>query len=374
MNSRERVLKAINFEEPDTVPIGELFVDLSIMEKVLGIKKEILYSPQSALVSDRKEERALYEITHRTYEKIGFDAVCCISTSLPNNYRLKELPSGQVVDEIGKIYSYDKSAKAYTPTGTVFKSEDDVARFIDTEFPNPLAPGRDYGLKHLSELNNGEMALGVHIREPFAHVWEALTPVKFVYWMHTNPSIIKKFIDKMADFNIALIKILAEHNLDIIILGGDLCEVKGPMLPPAKFRSLGIYEAMRKQVETAHKFDIKFIKHTDGFVTPLLDDLINVAKVDGLHSLDPSAGVDIAEVKRKYGDRLILYGNVSVDNLATKSVEEIIEETKQVIRNASPGGGHILSSSNSWYGGGKLENYLAMVEAGRKYGKYPISI
>jgi len=45
-----------------------------------------------------------------------------------------------------------------------------------------------------------------------------------------------------------------------------------------------------------------------------------------------------------------------------------------VIKVASPGGGHILSSSNSWYGGGKLENYLAMVKTGRKYGKYPISI
>ena len=120
------------------------------------------------------------------------------------------------------------------------------------------------------------------------------------------------------------------------------------------------------------KNNIKFIKHTDGYINPILEDLVNIAKVDGLHSLDPSAGVDIKEVKERYGDRLILHGNISVDNLATKSVTEIVEETKTVIQAASPGGGHILSSSNSWYGGVKLDNCYAMVETGRKYGRYPI--
>jgi uroporphyrinogen-III decarboxylase len=67
-------------------------------------------------------------------------------------------------------------------------------------------------------------------------------------------------------------------------------------------------------------------------------------------------------------------GNVSVDNLATKSREEIVEETKTCIRKASPGGGHILSSSNSWAAGAKLENCLTMVETGRRYGAYPIAI
>jgi uroporphyrinogen decarboxylase len=157
-------------------------------------------------------------------------------------------------------------------------------------------------------------------------------------------------------------------------MGGDLCEAKGPMLPPDKFKSLGVFDGMRRQVETAHRYNTKFIKHTDGFVDPLLDDLLDIAKIDGLHSLDPSAGVDIGEIKKNYGDSLILHGNISVDNLATKSPEEIIEETKNVIKVASPNGGHILSSSNSWYGGGKLENYLAMVETGRKYGKYPIAL
>jgi uroporphyrinogen-III decarboxylase len=65
-------------------------------------------------------------------------------------------------------------------------------------------------------------------------------------------------------------------------------------------------------------------------------------------------------------------GNVSVDNLCTSTTGEIIDETKECLRQAAPGGGYILSSSNSWYTHVKLENCLAMVDAGRKYGAYPI--
>jgi uroporphyrinogen decarboxylase len=129
---------------------------------------------------------------------------------------------------------------------------------------------------------------------------------------------------------------------------------------------------LKKQVESAHKSGIKLIKHTDGNVNPLLDRLVGI--VDGLHSLDSTAGVDIGEVKRRYGDKFVLIGNVAVESLARKRAEDIVDETKECIRRASPGGGHILSSSNSWAAGAKLENCLAMVEAGKKYGVYPIRL
>jgi uroporphyrinogen decarboxylase len=373
MNSRERVLKAMNFEEPDMVPIAEFAVDVNLMEQILGVKSGVYRSAQGAVVADRRLEAAYYELLFKTYDKLGFDIVFA-DWSLPDDYKPRQLPDGRYIDEIGRVFGYDEATKTYSYMGSIFTSEEEVEKFLKEQFPDPYAQGRDFGVKKLAKLNQGKMALGVFIREPFAHVWEALTPVKFVYWMNSNPSIIKEFIDKMTEFNIGLIDVYGELGVDIIVMGGDLCDTRGPMLSPEQFRNLGVFEAMRKHVEKAHKFGIKFIKHTDGYVIPLLDDLANTARVDGVQSLDPSAGVDIGEVKKKYGDRLILYGNISVDNLAIKSKEEIIEETKHVIKVASPGGGHILSSSNSWYGGVKLENCLAMVETGRKYGRYPISI
>jgi hypothetical protein len=322
---------------------------------------------------DRKMETAFYDTLLQVYTKLELDIIYAYE-SLPDGYKLKQLPNGQLIDQIGRVFAYDKISKLYTPVGTIFNTPDDVKTFLDQHFPDPTTSGRDFGVKYLSKINQ-DMAAGIFIREPFAHVWEALTPVKFVSWMYSNPSIVSRFIEKVTEFNISLIDTYGEEDsIDLIVMGGDLCDVKGPMLPPEQFRKLKVYEAMRNHVEAAHKYSIKFIKHTDGNINPILEDLVNIAQIDGLHSLDPSAGVNIKEVKERYGDKLILHGNVSVDNLATKSITEIVEETKTVIRAASPGGGHILSSSNSWYGGVKLENCYAMVETGRKYGKYPIQI
>ncbi|MEM2123488.1 MAG: uroporphyrinogen decarboxylase family protein [Candidatus Bathyarchaeia archaeon] len=372
MNSRERVQRTVNFEESDTTPITELDVDVSVMEKILGRSLNVEHSLQAAITTNRRTERAYYDALYEVYSRVGFDILYAYE-SLPDGCRLEKLPDGRLMEQMGRVFSYDEVAKAYTPVGSIFKTAEDVMDFLDERFPNPYAPGRDYGIKYLAEINRGDKALGIFIREPFAHVWEALTPFKFVYWMHSEPSIVVKFIEKVTEYNLGLIDVYGELGfIDLIVMGGDLCDVKGPMLPPAEFRRLKIFDAMRKHVDEAHKHGIKFIKHTDGNVKPILGDLIETSRVDGVHSLDPSAGVDIGWVKEEFQDRLILHGNVSVDNLATKSVAEIIEETKNAIRNASPGGGHILSSSNSWYGDVKIENCNAMVETGRRYGKYPI--
>jgi len=374
MNSRERVLRAVNFEEPDATPITELDVDVSLMEKILGRKLDVMHSLQATVTADRKMEKAYYDALYEVYSKVGFDILYAYE-SLPDGYRLERLPDGRLMEQMGRIFSYDDVAKAYTPVGSIFNTVEDVSDFLERRFPDPYAPGRDFGVKYLAEINREDKALGVFIREPFAHVWEALTPVRFVYWMHSEPSIVVRFVEKVTEYNLGLIEVYGELGcVDLIAMGGDLCDVKGPMLPPEEFRRLKIFDAMRRHVEAAHRHGIKFIKHTDGNVTPLLEDLADTARVDGVHSLDPSAGVDIGQVKEKYYDRLILHGNVSVDNLATKNVDEIVEETKNAIRGASSGGGHILSSSNSWYGDVKLENCYALVETGRKYGRYPIGL
>jgi uroporphyrinogen decarboxylase len=159
--------------------------------------------------------------------------------------------------------------------------------------------------------------------------------------------------------------------VDLVVGDGDYCEKRGPLVPLKFFKDV-IFPNLQRQVEAVHKMGLKFIKHTDGNLNPILPDLANI--VDGLHSLDPSAGVEIENVKQLYGNKLVLMGNISVDNLCTRTAQEIVEETKRCLRAAAPGGGYVLCSSNSWYSYAKLENCLAMVDTGRKYGHYPIRI
>jgi uroporphyrinogen decarboxylase len=116
------------------------------------------------------------------------------------------------------------------------------------------------------------------------------------------------------------------------------------------------------------------IKHCDGNLWPIIDMMID-SGFDCLDPIDPIAGMDIAEVKAKFGDRVAVKGNVDcAQTLTFGTVEEVIEETKQAMRKGRPGGGYILSSGNSIHSTVKPQNYLAMLQTWEKYRDYPMSL
>jgi uroporphyrinogen decarboxylase len=82
--------------------------------------------------------------------------------------------------------------------------------------------------------------------------------------------------------------------------------------------------------------------------------------------------MDIGETKREFGRRTCLIGNIDCSFLLVfGNPGEVRQSVKETIAEAAPGGGYIISSSNSIHPGCKPENYLAMVEAAREYGRYP---
>jgi uroporphyrinogen decarboxylase len=117
---------------------------------------------------------------------------------------------------------------------------------------------------------------------------------------------------------------------------------------------------------------VPYIKHTDGDIWSILDMMLE-AGIDAIDPLETVAGMDIGKAKAKYGDRVALVGNVDCTALLPRaSTREVVEAVKETIAKGSPGGGHILASSNSIHPAVKPENYKAMVQACRKYGQYPL--
>ena len=101
----------------------------------------------------------------------------------------------------------------------------------------------------------------------------------------------------------------------------------------------------------------------------MLPILIEDLEIDGLHAIESTAGVDIIEIKKRYGDILTLIGNVDCSRLQVFSSEEdIFDQVKSLIKNLHKGGGYILSSSNSIHYGVPTRNLLHLLEAREKYG------
>jgi uroporphyrinogen decarboxylase len=112
--------------------------------------------------------------------------------------------------------------------------------------------------------------------------------------------------------------------------------------------------------------------HSDGDLSRLMDDLIAIG-LDAIQPIDPSC-MNMAEVKRRWGERIGLIGNVSNELLRSGSTSQIEARVKELLRDAAPGGGFALGSGNSVPNWAKYENYLAMRDACLKHGTYPISI
>jgi uroporphyrinogen decarboxylase len=114
--------------------------------------------------------------------------------------------------------------------------------------------------------------------------------------------------------------------------------------------------------------------HTDGYVMEIADDLLATG-ICGLNPIEPLAGNDIGELKRRYGDRLVLIGNIDCSQtLPLGSVEDVRRAVRECLRAAGHGGGLFIGSSSEIVPATPVENILAFYEACHEYGTYPLSV
>lgn len=156
--------------------------------------------------------------------------------------------------------------------------------------------------------------------------------------------------------------------LDGFALCSDYCFNAGPFLSPAMFSEF-ITPYLARLTRGYRERGYYVIKHTDGNILPILDQLVQSGP-HALHSLDPQGGVDIAEVKRLYGDRVCLIGNVNCGLMDTGTDEQVAESARYALKHGMPGGGYIFSTSNCVYTGMRLERYELIQKIWREEGVY----
>jgi len=166
-------------------------------------------------------------------------------------------------------------------------------------------------------------------------------------------------------------KISTHGGLDGYALCSDYCFNSGPFLRPAQFSEF-ITPYLARLIAGYRNMGFYVIKHTDGNIMPIVEDLVQ-CNPHALHSLDPQGGVDMAEMKRLYGDKVCLIGNVNCGLLDTGTDEEVIASAEYSLKHGMPGYGYIFSSSNCIYTGMRLARYELMLDVWRRLGNYPDS-
>jgi len=162
---------------------------------------------------------------------------------------------------------------------------------------------------------------------------------------------------------------LVDNGIDGFALCADYCFNTGPFLSPKMFSEF-ITPFLARLVAGYRDMGAYVIKHTDGNIMPILDQLVS-CRPHAIHSIDSQAkDMDIKVIKKMVGDKVCLIGGVQCSLLQTGTEEEIIEDCKYVLKHGMPGGGYIYSTSNVAFKGLPLERYMLVLEMRKKYGWY----
>jgi len=173
--------------------------------------------------------------------------------------------------------------------------------------------------------------------------------------------------------NLKMAREVASRGVDFVWTGDDYAGNTGPLMSPGHFRTL-FYPGLCRVAAGFREAGLPFIKHCDGNIWPIIDMMVD-SGISGLDPIDPQGGMDLAEVKAEFGGRIALKGNVDCAQVLTfGTTDEVVEATRRALRQGAPGGGYILSSSNSIHSAVKPENYRTMLDTLARCGRYPITL
>ncbi|MCL1822515.1 MAG: uroporphyrinogen decarboxylase family protein, partial [Prolixibacteraceae bacterium] len=156
--------------------------------------------------------------------------------------------------------------------------------------------------------------------------------------------------------------------IDGYALCSDYCFNVNPFFSVEMFDEF-VVPYLRRIISVYHDMGFYVIKHTDGNIMPIAGKMVDCGP-DALHSIDPQAGVDLAEVKRLYGDRVCLIGNVNCGLLQTGTDEDCAADILRSLRQGMEGWGYVFSTSNCVYTGMPLRRYELMQRIWREHGVY----
>jgi uroporphyrinogen decarboxylase len=235
--------------------------------------------------------------------------------------------------------------------------------------PNPGSRGEIVRLlETIRELSGERYFLTMH-GDPTFEIPDGNHMLEFTYRMADDPEGMKAEAQARVDAALAWAEELGKRKLlDGFALCSDYCFNVGPFLSPNQFSEF-VAPYLAAVIRGYREMGYYTIKHTDGNIMPILDQLVQ-ANPHALHSLDPQAGVDIAEVKRLYGDRVCLIGNVNCGLLETGTDEQAVESARYALRSGMPGYGYVFSTSNCVYTGMPLARYDLILKALNEEGIY----
>ncbi|MFC1558124.1 uroporphyrinogen decarboxylase family protein [candidate division KSB1 bacterium] len=413
MTSKERVIKALEFIEPDRVPVGEWGIDHDISEKVLGhktywrskaeITKALWEGKRDEVVESFKKD--VIEIT----DKFGHDLIS-VNLVPPKGFKpqkVKKINDETWEDEFGQIWKYSSGSDIILLMERPVRNINSVEE-IHKLFESEIAERCGFRIKDKIE-NKYELEIDDESRMEFIrYIVKERGDKKFIfargfeeaqgcpeplyfaefeepwiffgggmdnYYMNIalRPDLVKAASDLCTQMNLATAKLFIEGGVDAIAPAGDFSDSTGPLISPDSFRKLFL-PGMKEVSDFGHKNGVKVITHNCGNNWKILDMLVE-AGYDAWQSIQSKTGnMDMKRLKEKYKNKITLWGGINIETLFDGTAEDNRDDVLYSLKYAAQGGGLIAGTSNSVAFGISYDNYMTCLDTLHKFGNYPLHI
>ncbi|MEM2673282.1 MAG: uroporphyrinogen decarboxylase family protein [Candidatus Bathyarchaeia archaeon] len=373
MAKLERINKALHHEEPDRVPVSDFFWSSFIKRwrRELNLSEDIdiyRYYDLDWVVTYPNMDPHIrqFEIIKKTSEEVivktGFDAVIRKKFSDPMPAFLEFQ-----VDAIEKAekFEYDDpwDKRRYFAGG-----DNQIAGIGDT-FERNLPPW----IETVKSLRQFFPVYG-SVCEANEILTRLVGKRNMLLWIARYPEKFGRVIEKANDFALGITSAqidAAEGLLDGMVIWGDFAYTRDMFYSPNYWRRY-CKPGVKAIIDVCHKHDLPVIYHGCGNISRVIGDLIEIG-VDAINPLEAKAGLDVIELRRKYGHKIAFCGNMNVIEWATKSLDELKAIVLRKL-NAAKGGGFIFQSDHSVSSDISGWRYDYVINLIREFGKYPLSL
>jgi uroporphyrinogen decarboxylase len=350
---KERLISAMRHRKVDRVPNVEVVIEDQIVERMLGryAGNTLAYGGDPAKgMADADQIRPMYPRDWIDIcNLIGQDTILLEALWTPFKMRNQE----------GKLVPI---------SGRPVKSRADFDRLVmptEADIEERMRYVREY--KEAAQ--DTKIGVGVVFATFFMTINEFLMDLQdFLVYCYEERDFIEYMLDISTDYWIKFAQALVREGIDWCYTADDFGFKSGLMMHPKVLEQLW-FTRYRRIMEPIMNADVTVMCHSDGKIDEIVPWLIDFG-VHALNPMDPYC-VDYRDYKRRFGDRIALWGNIDLTfPLASGTPADVEKDVKEHMEFMKPGYGYICSSSHSITNYIPYENWVSMINSIHEYGRY----
>ncbi|MGB9681623.1 MAG: uroporphyrinogen decarboxylase family protein [bacterium] len=359
MKAKERVKRTLERKEPDRVPVFPVITALHAA-RVTGIRyKDIVLNPWLN-----------YEALLRAWRLYSFDGFeVGLASKLESDISIIEKNGEQFLAKNGRLLArlQEHDMPISLENEIPIKDEKDIEKIKVKTCKEYIQDGQINPVKKvLEEVGEDAFIAGTAASQSMNFLVSMRGSQQALLDLIDNPSLAHRIMELGTEISIQIGYALIEAGVDAIYIGD--AWASSTIISPKQYREFCL-PYHKKATEAFHKKGIPVYLHICGNSMPILEYMVETG-VDAIEPLDPLGGVDIAEVKRRVGDKVCLKGGVNTLTLLRGTPDDVMKEAKSCIESAGRGGGYILGSGDDIPTEAPVENVKAMVKAAKVWGRY----